>query len=70
MSDLLTPGFAVSVFDGSVDPDNTQPVVQVLSIKKISQGAGGLDRYRCVSISTADAGCNNHCRVLRLSTTP
>lgn len=48
MSVQLTSGFAASVYDGSVDPDTARPTLQVLSVKKINQGAGGQDRYRCV----------------------
>ncbi|KAK8858497.1 hypothetical protein IAR55_002724 [Kwoniella newhampshirensis] len=49
MASPLTAGFCELVFNSSEPPEGIQPVLQVLSVKKINApGASGTDRYRLI----------------------
>ncbi|WVR06269.1 hypothetical protein IAU60_003299 [Kwoniella sp. DSM 27419] len=49
MSSPLTAGFCELVFNSDTPPEDVQPVLQVLSVKKINApGAAGQDRYRLI----------------------
>ncbi len=50
MSSPLTAGFCELVYQSAETPENVDPVLQVLSVKKINApGASGQDRFRRVS---------------------
>ena len=57
MSSPLTTGFCELVYQSAETPENVEPVLQILSVKKINApGASGQDRYRSVFRKDLQAG--------------